>query len=56
MEKSEIKELLNTLKSIDSTLKRIEQNTRPKKQQDIAYNAVSKALSGDKAKLIPIDE
>lgn len=44
-----LKELLNTLKSIDGTLKRIEQNVSNEKQQSVIKNAVSQALYGDKA-------
>lgn len=44
------KEMLNTLKSIDTTLKRIEQN-----QMETIKEAVSRALIGEKYDSIPKD-
>lgn len=48
MDKQEENELLNTLKSIDGTLKRIEQSLVAERQAEYIYNAVSKALTGEK--------
>lgn len=44
----DMKKLLNTLKSIDGTLKRIEQKMDSGKQHDVIKEAVSHALLGEK--------
>lgn len=41
------KELLKTLKSIDSTLKRIEQSLSEENQHDVIKDAVSHAMKGE---------
>lgn len=48
MDKQEERKLLNTLKSIDGTLKRIEQSLTAEKQHEVVKEAVSHALLGDK--------
>ena len=49
------KELLNTLKSIDATLKRIEQRLSCEKQHEIVKDAISHALLGDRFNSAPLD-
>lgn len=49
------KKLLNTLKSIDDTLKRIEQKIKPEKQHEVIREAVSHALLGEKYGTTPKD-
>lgn len=51
----DMKKLLNTLKSIDGTLKRIEQKLDDEKQHEVIKDAVFHALRGDKYKPIPKD-
>lgn len=51
----DMKKLLNTLKSIDGTLKRIEQKLNDEKQHEVVKEAVSHALLGDKYKPTPKD-
>lgn len=46
-------ELLNTLKSIDGTLKRIEQSLTAEKQQEVIVGAVSQAMMGEKRDSTP---
>lgn len=46
MEKQDEKKLLNTLKSIDNTIKHIEQLLSAEKQHKIIKEAVSGALTG----------
>lgn len=48
MEKQDEKKLLNTLKSIDNTMKRIEQLITPEKQREVIKEAVSGAMLGEK--------
>lgn len=43
-----LKEMLNTLKSIDSTLKRIEQSVSEEKQHEVIKEAVSHAMVGER--------
>lgn len=50
-----MKKLLNTLKSIDGTLKRIEQKLDDEKQHEVVKEAVSHALLGDKYNPTPKD-
>ena len=47
--------LLNTLKSIDNTLKSIEQKMDEEKQHEVIKEAVSHALLGDKYNSTPKD-
>lgn len=48
-------ELLNTLKSIDGTLKRIEQSLSAEKQHEVIKEAVSHAMLGEKYDSTPKD-
>ena len=48
MEKQDEKKLLITLKSIDGTLKRIEQLLVADNQNEVIKDAVSRAMMGDK--------
>lgn len=48
-------ELLNTLKSIDGTLKRIEQSLTAEKQHEVIKEAVSHAMMGEKYNSTPKD-
>lgn len=50
MKEQDEKKLLNTLKSIDGTLKRIEQLIKPEKQHEVMKEAVSHAMSGEEYK------
>lgn len=43
-----LKEMLNTLKSIDGTLKRIEQSVSEEKQHEVIKEAVSHAMVGER--------
>lgn len=52
----DMKKLLNTLKSIDGTLKRIEQKLNDEKQHSVIKEAVSHALLGDKYETTPKDD
>ena len=45
--------LLNTLESIDGTLKRIEQSFAAEKQKEIIMSAVSQAMMGEKRNSTP---
>lgn len=47
MDKQNEKELLNTLKSIDGTLKRIEQSITADKQHEVIKEAVSHVMLGE---------
>lgn len=49
------KELLKTLKSIESTLKRIEQSLSQEKQHNVIKEAVSHAVLGEKYNFTPKD-
>ena len=51
----DMKKLLNTLKSIDSTLKRIEQILSAEKQHEVIKEAVSHAMLGEKYNSTPKD-
>ena len=51
----DMKKLLNTLKSIDGTLKRIEQKMDSEKQHEVIKEAVSHALLGEKYNATPKD-
>lgn len=51
----DMKKLLNTLKSIDGTLKRIERKLDGEKQHTVIKEAVSHALLGDKYETTPKD-
>lgn len=53
MNSSQELELLNTFKSIDGTLKRIEQSLSAEKQQEAIMDAVSKAMIGEKRNSAP---
>lgn len=48
MDKQDERKLLNTLKSIDGTLKRIEQILSADKQHEVIKEAVSHAMLGEK--------
>ena len=48
LEKQDEKKLLNTLKSIDGTLKRIEQLLAAESQHEIIKDAVSHVMMGEK--------
>lgn len=48
MDKQDERRLLNTLKSIDGTLKRIEQSLVAEKQHEVIKEAVSHAVFGEK--------
>lgn len=48
MDKQEERKLLNTLKSIDGTLKRIEQSLVTENQHEVIKEAVSHAMLGEK--------
>lgn len=50
MDKQDERKLLNTLKSIDGTLKRIEQSITAEKQHEVIKEAVSHAMLGEKYK------
>lgn len=45
-----LKRVLNTLKSIDGTLKRIEQSLNAENQHEVIKDAISHAFIGDKYK------
>lgn len=47
--------LLNTLESIDGTLKRIEQSLAAEKQHEVIKEAVSRAMMGEKYNSTPKD-
>lgn len=47
--------VLNTLKSIDGTLKRIEQSLNAENQHEVIKDAISHAFIGDKYKSTPKD-
>ena len=51
----DVKELLNTLKSIDGTLKRIEQILSAEKLHEVIKEAVSHAMLGEKYNSTPQD-
>lgn len=55
MEKQDEKKLLNTLKSIDGTLKRIEQLLSTENQHSVIKEAVSHAMIGEKYDSTPKD-
>lgn len=55
MDKQDEKELLNTLKGIDGTLKRIEQSLATEKQHEVIKEAVSHAILGEKYNSTPKD-
>lgn len=55
MEKQDERKLLNTLKSIDGTLKRIEQSFSAEKQHEVIKEAVSHAMLGEKSNSTPKD-
>lgn len=48
MDKQDERKLLNTLRSIDGTLKRIEQALAAEKQHEVIKEAVSHAMLGEK--------
>lgn len=48
-------ELLNTLKSIDNTLKHIEQSLTAEKQHEVIKEAISHAALGEKYNSTPKD-
>lgn len=48
-------EMLNTLKSIDGTLKRIEQSVSEEKQHEVIKEAVSHAMVGERYEPTPKD-
>lgn len=50
-----LKEMLNTLKSIDGTLKRIEQSLNAENQHVVIKDAITHAFIGDKYKPTPKD-
>ena len=50
MDKQDERKMLNTLKSIDGTLKRIEQDLSAEKQHKVIKDAVSHAMLGDENK------
>lgn len=50
-----LKEMLNTLKSIDGTLKRIEQSVSEEKQHEVIKEAVSHAMVGERYEPTPKD-
>lgn len=50
-----LKEMLNTLKSIDGTLKRIEQSGSEEKQHEVIKEAVSHAMAGERYEPTPKD-
>lgn len=55
MDKQDERKLLNTLKSIDGTLKRIEQSIAAEKQHEVIQEAVSQAMMGKKYNSTPKD-
>lgn len=55
LEKQDEKKLLNTLKSIDGTLKRIEQSLLAENQHIVIKEAVSHAMMGEKYDSTPKD-
>lgn len=55
MEKQDKKKLLNTLKSIDGTLERIEQSLLAENQHIVIKEAVSHVMMGDKYDSTPKD-
>lgn len=55
MDKQDERKLLNTLKSINSTLKRIEQSLAAEKQHEAIKEAVSHAMLGEKYNSTPKD-
>lgn len=55
MDKQDERKLLNTLKSIDGTLKRIEQSLATEKQHEVIKEAVSHAMLGDRYNSTPKD-
>lgn len=55
MDKQEERKLLNTLKSIDGTLKSIEQSLAAEKQHEVIKEAVSHAVLGEKYNSTPKD-
>lgn len=50
-----LKEMLNTLNSIDGTLKRIEQSVSEEKQHEVIKEAVSHAMVGERYEPTPKD-
>lgn len=56
MDKQDEKKLLSMLKSIDGTLKHIEQLLSAEKQHEIIRKAVSHAMSGEKNNSTPKDD
>lgn len=56
MDKQDERRLLNTLKSIDGTLKRIEQSLVAEKQHEVIKEAVSHAMFGEKYNYTPKDD
>ena len=50
-----LKEMLNTLKSIDGTLKRIEQSVSEEKQHEVIKEAVCHAMVGERYEPTPKD-
>ena len=55
MDKQDERKLLNTLKSIDGTLKRIEQDLSAEKQHKVIKDALSHAMLGEKYNSTPKD-
>ena len=55
LEKQDEEKLLNTLKSIDGTLKRIEQSLLAENQHIVIKEAVSHAMMGEKYDSTPKD-
>lgn len=55
MDKQDERKLLNTLKGIDGTLKRIEQSLTAEKRHEVIKEAVSHAMMGEKYNSTPKD-